>query len=126
MKRLQWMNEMKTFSTNNTFTFVTIFSETSIVGFHLNLNEWQDLNEWMNEMNEMKESHKHYYTFNNIFSETSIIGFHLNVNEWQDLNEWMNEMNEGDFDVGRLPALRKAKPEAATGRHSQLDLEGNK
>ncbi len=35
-------------------------------------------------------------------------------------------MNEVDFDVSRLPALRKAKPDAATSRHSQLDLEGKK
>jgi hypothetical protein len=37
-------------------------------------------------------------------------------------------MNEVDFDVSRLPALRKAKPEvtaaAASSRHSQFELEG--
>ena len=34
-------------------------------------------------------------------------------------------MNEADFDVGRIPALRKAKPDNLNSRLSQLDLEGD-
>jgi len=45
-----------------------------------------------------------------------------------DINNSNDTMNEVDFDVSRLPALRKAKPEvtaaAASSRHSQFELEG--
>ena len=32
------------------YAFDNIFSETSIIGFNLNLNEWQHLNQWTNEI----------------------------------------------------------------------------